>query len=158
MRILGLDIGDKRIGIAISDELGHTAQGLMALERSTEGADSSTVLSSTLSARTEGGSLSKDINRIKEIMADYSVDRVVVGLPLRMDGTIGIQAQKVKKIAERLRAEVSQPVVYWDERLTTAAARKALISGEVRRSARRRVIDKVAASLILQSYLDSLKR
>lgn len=137
MRILGLDIGDKRIGIAISDELGHTAQGLMALERSTEGAD---------------------IDRIKEIMADYSADKVVVGLPLRMDGTVGIQAQKVKGFAERLRAEVSQPVVYWDERLTTATARKALISGEMRRSARRRVIDKVAASLILQSYLDSLRK
>jgi len=137
MRILGLDIGDKRIGIAISDELGHTAQGLMVLERSTEGAD---------------------IDRIKEIMADYSADKVVVGLPLRMDGTVGIQAQKAKGFAERLRAEVSQPVVYWDERLTTATARKALISGEMRRSVRRRVIDKVAASLILQSYLDSLRK
>lgn len=137
MRILGLDVGDKRIGIAISDELGHTAQGLISLDRVSQ---------------------ETDIRKIREIMEDYLSEKVVVGIPLRMDGTEGIQAQKVRDFASGLQASISQPVIFWDERLTTVSARKALISGEVRRDRRKRVIDKVAASLILQNYLDSLRR
>lgn len=136
MRILGLDVGDKRIGIAISDELGHTAQGLTSLDRASKEAD---------------------IRKMKEIIEDYSVEKVVVGIPLRMDGTEGIQAQKVRDFASKLQATIHQPIVFWDERLTTVTARRALISGEVRRAARKRIIDKVAAALILQSYLDSQK-
>lgn len=137
MRKLGLDVGDKRIGMAISDTLGCTAQGLMTILRK---------------------SALVDLMAIRKITQEYEVDEVVVGLPLSLDGSLGTQAKKVLSFVAFLQQRLDVPVKVWDERLTTLVARKALISSEVRRTRRKQVIDKVAAALILQGYLDSQRR
>jgi putative Holliday junction resolvase len=133
VRILGLDIGSKRIGIAVSDELGLTAQGI------------ETIVSKGPEA---------DVQQIVKLAIHYQVKEVVVGLPLNMDGTEGPQAKKVKALAERISRELPIPVREWDERLSTVAAERALLEADVSRSKRRKVIDKLAAVLILQTYLD----
>ena len=133
MRILGLDIGSKRIGIAVSDELGFTAQG------------QETLVSKGLEA---------DVARIVKLANDYRATEIVVGLPYNMDGTEGPQAQKVRLIIERISQEVEIPVREWDERLSTVAAERTLLEADMSRSKRRKVVDKVAAVLILQTYLD----
>lgn len=132
-RILGLDIGDKRIGIAVSDELGITAQGLETLHRT---------------------ALEKDISKLLEIINKWSIQRIVVGLPRNMNGTYGPQAEKVKDFAERILSEGVPEIVYWDERLTTAAAERVLLEGNISRIKRKNSIDKLAAVMILQGYLD----
>jgi len=134
MRKLGLDVGDKTIGVAVSDMLGWTAQGLETIKRK---------------------SIKEDIKRIMEIIKDYEVDEIIVGLPKNMNGTIGPQGEKVKKFVEKLDREVGIKIILWDERLTTVAAEKMLISADVSRRKRKNVIDKLAAVYILQSYLDS---
>ena len=134
MRVMGLDLGDKRIGVALSDPLGWTAQGLDVI--------------------TGGGGAKGDIRRIKEIAVKHEVGKVVVGLPLNMDGSAGPRAEKARDFAGRLAAALGLPVELWDERLTTAEAERLLIEADVRRAGRRRVIDKMAAVLILQNYLD----
>ncbi len=134
MRILAVDFGDKRIGVAVSDQLGMTAQGLEVINRK--------------------GSINDDIEKIKEIALAYGVEKLIVGLPRNMDGSYGPSAEKSRVFAGRLAKAMNMKVVLWDERLTTAAAEKVLIKADVRRSKRRRVIDKMAAALILQSYLD----
>lgn len=132
-RILGLDIGDKRIGIAVSDELGITAQGLETLHRT---------------------ALENDISKLLEIINKWSIQRIVVGLPRNMNGTYGPQAEKVKEFAERILSEGVPEIVYWDERLTTAAAERVLLEGNISRIKRKNSIDKLAAVMILQGYLD----
>lgn len=134
---MGLDLGDKRIGVALSDPLGLTAQGL-----------------ESITCR----SVKDDIKKIKEIAREYEVGRVVVGYPANMDGSAGPRAEMAKSYAGRLAKALDLPVELWDERLTTVAAEKLLLKADVRRSKRRRVIDQVAAALILQSYLDSHRK
>ena len=137
MRILGLDIGTKKIGIAVSDELGWTAQGIM------------TVL------RRNGES---DLKQIHEIVRLYGVEKVVVGLPKSMDGSLGPQAKMTLGFVQDLREVLGIPIITWDERLSTVEATKMLIGAGVSREKRKRKIDMTAAILILQSYLDSLAR
>ncbi|MCL6560132.1 MAG: Holliday junction resolvase RuvX [Firmicutes bacterium] len=137
MRIMGLDFGDKRIGVALSDPLGWTAQGLEVIQR--------------------GASVAADIKRIKEIVDKYQVERIVLGLPKNMDGSPGPAAEKVKSFAGNLAGVLKIPVDFWDERLSTVAAEKLLIEADMSRARRRKVVDKMAAVMILQGYLDSPK-
>lgn len=133
MRILGLDIGSKRIGVAISDELGFTAQGLRTL-----------TFTDTDAA----------ITSITSIAKEYQVTEIVVGLPYNMDGTEGRQAERVRAIMESIGQSCDLPVVAWDERLSTVAAERVLLEADMSRAKRRKVIDKLAAVIILQGYLD----
>jgi putative Holliday junction resolvase len=133
MRFMGLDFGDKRIGIAVSDDQGQIAMPKDTLQRS--------------------GKV-KYIERLAELADQENVGEILVGMPVSMDGSHGPQAQKVMRFVQRLRQRVEIPVVVWDERLTTVAAERILIEGNLSRSRRRRVIDKVAAAYLLQSYLD----
>jgi putative Holliday junction resolvase len=136
MRYLGLDVGDVRIGVARSDETATLASGLETVRR--------------VGPR-------KDVKAVAALASAHEVGEIVVGLPRRLDGTIGPQGEKVLAFVEALRAAVKVPVVPWDERFTTAEAQRVLIEGDVSRRDRRAVVDKVAAVLILQSYLDSRK-
>ncbi len=131
---MGIDLGDRTIGISISDELGWTAQPLETIRRT---------------------SLKKDLERIGRLVDEYEVGEIIVGLPINMDGTKGPRAASVLRFVERLRQAVDITVRTWDERLSTAAVTKTLIEGDVSRSRRRKVVDKLAASYILQGYLDS---
>ncbi len=133
MRIIGLDLGKKRIGVAISDELGITAQALTTLQR---------------------GSFADDCAALRELVQSYGVEEIVVGLPLHMSGQLGQSGQECQTYGKRLAKNLSLPVVFWDERLSTVAAEKSLLEGDMRRSRRRRVIDQVAACWILGGYLD----
>lgn len=136
MRLMGLDVGDRRIGVALSDEDGLVAFPLEVINRT---------------------SRAKDIGRISALIDQYGVRQVVVGMPRTLAGRIGPQAQKVQDFSERLRAGLSVPVVSWDERLTTAEVEKLLVSADLSRRRRREVVDKLAATLILNSYLDFQK-
>jgi len=133
VRILGLDIGSKRIGVAVSDELGFTAQGLETL----------TCSDPNVAVRLVG-----------DLVLRYGVDEIVIGMPYDMNGTEGPQAKKVRGFMERLAMEVHVPLREWDERLSTVAAERALLEANLSRSKRRKIVDKVAAVLILQAYLD----
>lgn len=133
MRVLGLDIGDRRIGIALSDALGLTAQRLMVLERQ---------------------NLSVDLEAIRALIATHHVERVIVGLPLTMRGIRGPQAKKVAAFIESLRHGVTVPVQPLDERLTTVQGQRALSAMNTSPRRRKQVIDQVAAQLILQHFLD----
>lgn len=133
MRILGLDVGSKRIGVAISDELGFTAQGI-----------------ETLSCK----SPEDDAAAIAELAEKHSVEAIVVGIPYNMDGSEGPQAEKVRATIERIKQRAKIPMHEWDERLSTVAAERVLLEADMSRSKRRKVIDKVAAVIILQGYLD----
>lgn len=132
-RILGLDVGDKTVGVAVSDLLQLTAQGVTTIRRESK---------------------VKDYEALKEIIDEYEIKKVVVGLPKNMNGTIGPQGEKTVKFAEKLKNKYGIELIYEDERLTTMAAEKMLISGDVRRDKRKQIIDKVAATYILQTYLD----
>lgn len=134
MKILGLDYGDRRIGVAVSDAFGWTAQGLTVIERRREGSD---------------------LDRIAELVAEHGVEEVVVGLPKNMNGTIGPRGEICIAFAEELKEVLRVPVHLWDERLTTVSAHRTLIEADVSRKKRKGVVDKMAASLILQNYLDS---
>jgi len=136
MRILALDVGEKRIGVAISDPLGITAQGLTVIDRK----DSDV-----------------DMQQIKKISEEYGAESIVIGMPINMDGTKGESANKVNEFVEVLKGRVSIPVSTYDERLSTKESEKFLISFDVSRKKRRKVIDKIAAQLILESYLERLK-
>lgn len=135
MRWLGLDYGDKRIGVALSDELGWTAQGLEVIHRKT---------------------LELDSERIAQLIEQYSVGEVVVGLPKNMNGSIGPRGELALAFAEQLRARIQVPIRMWDERLTTVSAERTLIEADVSRKKRKQVIDKMAASIILQNFLESI--
>ncbi len=132
-RILALDIGERRIGVAVSDPLGITAQGVETIE--TRGAQ-------------------RDRERIAQLAAQYETKRLLLGLPRSMDGSEGFQAQRVREFAAGLE-DMGFEIRYQDERLTTASARRTLIEGGVRRQKRKQVIDKLASVYILQSYLDA---
>ena len=134
MRILGLDVGDVRIGVAVSDPMKIIAQGLDSIKRVSPKTDAQTV---------------------KRLVDQYEAEELLVGLPKTLNGEIGIQAQKVLDFVELLRAAVTIPIVMWDERMTTIAATRALIEADMSRKKRKKVVDKVAAALILQGYLDS---
>lgn len=134
MRILGLDVGDRTIGVAVSDELGWTAQGLEVIRRS---------------------EWEKDIARLKELVNQWDVGIIVVGYPKNMNNTIGPRAQMAADFADKLGELLELPVKLWDERLTTMEAERMLISADVSRAKRRKVIDKMAAVLILQNYMQA---
>ena len=136
MRILGLDFGSKTVGVAVSDGLLLTAQGVETIERKDE------------------NKLRKTCARIEELIAEYEITEIVLGLPKNMNNTEGERVEKTKAFGEMLERRTGLPVHYWDERLTTVAAEQILIESGVRRENRKAVIDKVAAGLILQSYLD----
>ncbi|MBE7119660.1 Holliday junction resolvase RuvX [Bacillus cereus] len=136
MRILGLDVGTKTVGAAMSDEMGWTAQGL-----------------ETIRINEERGYFGFD--RISELVKQYDVDKIVVGLPKNMNGTIGPRGEACQQFAENLRNLLQLEVVMWDERLSTMAAERLLISADVSRKKRKQVIDKMAAVVILQGFLDS---
>jgi len=134
---MGLDIGSHTIGIAVSDELGLTAQGLKTIRRK---------------------SMKEDLREISSMVAQFKVDRIVVGLPLNMDGTLGRQVEKVYQWIKALEGEIHLPVVTWDERLSTVEASRVLLEADLSRKKRKKVIDKLAAVLILQGYLDQNRR
>ncbi|MEN1934891.1 Holliday junction resolvase RuvX [Paenibacillus sp. 102] len=136
MRILGLDVGTKTVGVAISDEMGWTAQGL-----------------ETIRINEERGNFGFD--RISELVKQYNVDKIIVGLPKNMNGTIGPRGEACQQFAQSLREMLQLEVMMWDERLSTMAAERLLISADVSRKKRKQVIDKMAAVVILQGYLDS---
>ena len=133
MKILCLDVGNKRIGMAVSDELGITAQGIGVLQRT---------------------DLQQDINNILQIVEQYNVNKILIGLPKNMDGTVGFQAETTQEFGELLGKASNIVIEYWDERLTTVAAEKVLISADLSRKKRKKIIDKLAAVMILQNYLD----
>lgn len=133
MRIMGLDVGEKRIGIAISDPMGWTAQGHSVLQRSV---------------------LKTDIKKIGQICQEYEVETIVVGLPRNMDGSIGPKALEVQEFAQSLEKDLGINIAYWDERLTTKSAERVLLEADLSRRRRKQVIDKMAAVHILQAYLD----
>ena len=136
MRVLGLDLGTKTLGVAVSDELGWTAQGI-----------------ETISIDEERGEYG--LKRLREIIDEYKVDTIVVGFPKNMNGTVGPRAEASQRFAKIFESEFSLPVILWDERLSTMAAERMLIAADVSRKKRKQIIDKMAAVVILQSYLDS---
>ena len=133
-RIMGLDVGDKTIGVAVSDLMGLTAQGVKTIKRVGK---------------------KKDIEALKEIIKERQVNKIVSGLPKNMNGTVGPQGEKVLKLCELIKEETGLEIDFWDERLTTVAAERSLIEGDVSRKKRKKVIDMLAAVIILQGYLDS---
>ena len=134
MRIMSLDVGSRTIGIACSDALLMTAQGIETIRRT---------------------SLEKDFNRLQELISEYEVHELVVGMPKNMNGTKGERAEKTEAFVEKMQEVISTSVVFWDERLSTVMAEKSLIAADVSRKKRKEVIDKMAAVVILQGYLDS---
>jgi putative Holliday junction resolvase len=137
-RILGLDVGTKTIGVAVSDALGWTAQGVETIRRRQNHPED-------------------DFERIKELIQQYEISKIVVGLPKNMNGSIGPSGEACQTFAKELESITGLSVILWDERLTTMAAERTLISADVSRKKRKQVIDKLAASIILQGYMDSQK-
>lgn len=138
MRVLGLDFGSRTTGAALCDPLGITAQGLETITRKEE------------------NKLRQTCARIEELIKEYQIETIVLGYPKNMNNTEGERVQKTLEFKALLERRTGLPVVLWDERLTTTAAEQILIENGVRRENRKAVIDKVAAALILQGYLDSL--
>ena len=136
MRVMGLDVGDRNIGVAVSDALLETAQGRTTLKRT---------------------SWEADVQHLRRIAEDNEVSKIVVGKPLHMDGRESPQSRRVAKFAMRLSKTLSLPVILWDERLTSIAAEQHLEEAGLKWRDRRKHVDKVAAMFILQGYLDSLK-
>lgn len=137
MRLLGVDYGEKTIGVAVSDALNITAQSLEVIKRPKE------------------ESIKKSIARLKEIIKEYEICEIVLGFPKNMDNTIGIRAEKTKEFKERLHRNFkSMPVTLWDERLSTIAVERGLLDENLNRHKRKEVVDKLAATYILQGYLD----
>lgn len=132
-----MDYGDRNIGVAVSDALRWTAQGVAVVER-----------------RRDGG----ELDRLAEMVREHEVSEIVVGLPKNMNGTIGPRGELTMAFAEQLGQQLDLPVHLWDERLTTVAAERTLLEADVSRKKRKRVVDKMAATLILQNYLDSITK
>ena len=135
---MGLDYGSKTVGVAISDPLGITAQGIETIERKEE------------------NKLRKTLARIEELVKEYEVEKIVLGFPKNMNNTIGERAEKSLEFQAMLERRIGIPVIMWDERLTTVEAERTLIESNVRRENRKKYVDKIAAVFILQGYLDSL--
>ena len=140
IRIMGLDFGSKTVGVAISDPLGLTAQGIEIIRREQE------------------NKLRRTLARIEALVQEYQVTEIVLGYPKNMNNTVGERAEKSLAFKEMLERRTGLPVVMWDERLTTVAANRTLIEGGVRRENRKDYVDMIAAVYILQGYLDSLER
>ncbi|HHV57556.1 MAG TPA: Holliday junction resolvase RuvX [Firmicutes bacterium] len=132
MRVMGLDVGTATIGVAVSDELGYTAQGVEVIRRT---------------------GLKTDLERLGELARAYQVESVVVGIPRNMNGTYGPAAEEVRRFAQEIKKRLRLPLYEEDERLTTVAAERALLEADLSRRRRRQVVDQVAAVLILQSFL-----
>ena len=139
MRIMGLDYGSKTIGVAISDPLGLTAQGIEIVRREDE------------------NKLRKSLRRIEELIKEYQVEEIVLGFPKNMNNTIGERAEKSLALKETLERRCGLPVIMWDERLTTVEANRTLMESGVRRENRGKYVDMIAAVFILQGYLDAKK-
>lgn len=140
MRIMGLDFGSKTVGVAVSDALLITAQGVEIVRRKEE------------------NKLRKTLARIEELIVEYEVEEIVLGYPKNLNDTIGERAEKTEEFKEMLERRTGLPVVLWDERLTTVAADKAMIEAGLRREERKEHVDKLAAVFILQGYLDYRSR
>ena len=138
MRVLGLDYGSKTVGVAISDPLGLTAQGVETIWRKQE------------------NKLRQTLARIEELISEYQVERIVLGYPKNMNNTVGERALKSLEYKEKLEKRTGLPIVLWDERLTTVEANRTLMEAKVRRENRKQYLDELAAIFILQGYLDSL--
>ncbi|MGI6449501.1 MAG: Holliday junction resolvase RuvX [Desulfitobacteriia bacterium] len=132
MRIMGLDLGEKTIGVAMSDPLAFTAQGLRVINRSP-----------------------REMEELKSLIEEYAVQEIVLGYPRNMNGTLGERAQLTEEFAKKLSKKFCLPVKLWDERLSTVGASRALVEADLSRAKRKKVIDKMAAVFILQGYLDS---
>ncbi len=139
MRIMGLDYGSKTVGVAISDALGFTAQGIETIEIA------------------QAGKLRKTFARIEELIDQYEVDRVILGYPKNMNNTEGERCAATNEFKEKLEKRTGLPVILWDERQTTISAERVLQESGVRREHRKEYIDKIAAVFILQGYLDSIR-
>lgn len=137
MRILGLDLGQKTIGVAVSDPLGYTAQGITTIRRK---------------------NIDKDIQSLKEIIDEYNVEKIVLGLPKNMNGTIGESGEIAIRFSKILEDTTKLEVIMWDERLTTVAAQRAMLEADLSRSKRKKIVDKIASTYILQGYLDSISK
>ena len=137
MRILGLDVGTKRIGVSMSDELLLTAQGMQTIYRN---------------------DLERDLEMIAKLVKEYSVLEVVVGLPLSMDGSHSAKTKEVVEFMDNLSRAIDVPIKTWDERLTTVMAERAMLEGDMSRAKRRKLTDKLAAQIILQGYLDRRRK
>jgi putative Holliday junction resolvase len=135
---MGIDYGEKTIGIAISDSLGWIAQGVETIRRKEE------------------DNLKESIERIKALVDQYNVEKIVLGLPKNMNNTLGFRAEKTLKFKEKLEKAISLPIILWDERLSTKAAENILLEADLSRGKRKKIIDKMAAVYILQGYLDSI--
>ena len=138
-RIMGLDFGSKTVGVAVSDGLGLTAQGVEIIRRTSE------------------NKLRQTLARIESLIGEYEVGKIVLGFPKNMNNTIGERAEKTLAFKEMLERRTGLPIVMWDERLTTVAADRVLIEAGVRRENRKGYVDEIAAVFILQGYLDSLQ-
>ncbi|MBR3736515.1 MAG: Holliday junction resolvase RuvX [Lachnospiraceae bacterium] len=138
MRIMGLDFGSKTVGVAISDELGLTAQGKEIVRRERE------------------SKLRQTCARIEELIVEYGVERIVMGLPKNMDGSEGERVEKTKEFQKMLERRTGLEVILWDERLTTVAADRYMSEAGIRGAKRKELVDEIAAVFILQGYLDSL--
>lgn len=136
MRIMALDVGSRTIGIACSDALLMTAQGIETIRRT---------------------SLKNDFNRLRELISEYEVHELVVGMPKHLNGTKGDRAEKTEEFVEKMKTVIDLPVTFWDERLSTVMAERQLIAADVSRKKRKGIIDKMAAVIILQGYLDRLQ-
>jgi len=135
MRIMGLDIGSHTIGVAISDELGITAQGLKTITRKSK---------------------EEDFEEISNIISQFEIGKIVVGLPRNMNGSLGKQAEMVFQWIKNLKEKIHLPMVTWDERLSTVEASRVLLEADVSRKKRKKAIDKLAAVIILQAYMNSM--
>ncbi|MCI5596358.1 MAG: Holliday junction resolvase RuvX [Lachnospiraceae bacterium] len=138
-RILGLDYGTKTVGVAVSDELFLTAQGLETITRKDE------------------NKLRKTLARIEELIREYEIDEIVLGYPKNMDNSVGDRGKATEEFRDRLEKRFGLPVILWDERLTTMESERILMDGGIRRENRKSRIDWMAASLILQSYMDAVR-
>ena len=136
MRIMGLDFGSKTVGVAVSDSLLLTAQGVEIIRRKDE------------------NKLRQTLARIEELIVEYEVGEIVLGLPKNMNATEGVRVELTNEFKEKLERRTGLPVTMWDERLTTVAADKIMMEAGVRRENRKDYVDKIAATLILQGYLD----
>lgn len=134
MRIMCLDVGERWVGVAISDETKTLARGLGRIERG-----------------------EKEIEKIKELIAKYNVESIIYGLPLRMDGGISSQTEKTMNFIEKLKKEINLPFIPFDERLSSQQAEMIMLQADLSRNKRKKLIDKLSAQIILQNYLDSLK-
>jgi putative holliday junction resolvase len=133
MRFMGLDVGEVRIGVALSDETGLVARGLTSLQRV---------------------SWKRDLEALKEVVEENQVGQIVVGHPLNLDGSQGPQADKIADFVGRLREVTAIEISLWDERLSSSSAERVLVEGGVKRRKRKQIIDKLAAVIILQNFLD----